>query len=186
MVYNHTNEGDDRFPYLTSFQGIDNLVYYMVDVNNYKQLSDYSGCGNTLNCNHPVVVQFILDSFHHWVTEYHVDGFRFDLASILCRGIDGAPLARPPVVRAITQDPILERCKLIAEPWDCGGLYLVGKFPNWDRWAEWNGKYLDDVSRFIKGDTGMKGAFATRLWICRSLPSQPAKALSRYQFCDST
>lgn len=163
VVYNHTNEGDDRFPYLTSFRGIDNLVYYMVDVNNYKQLSDYSGCGNTLNCNHPVVVQLILDSLHHWVTEYHVDGFRFDLASILCRGIDGAPLARPPVVRAIAQDPILERCKLIAEPWDCGGLYLVGKFPNWDRWAEWNGKYRDDVRRFIKGDTGMKGAFATRL-----------------------
>jgi isoamylase len=163
VVYNHTNEGDDHFPYLTSFRGIDNLVYYMVDVNNYKQLSDYSGCGNTLNCNHPVVVQLILDSLRHWVTEYHVDGFRFDLASILCRGIDGAPLARPPVVRAITQDPILERCKLIAEPWDCGGLYLVGKFPNWDRWAEWNGKYRDDVHRFIKGDTGMKGAFATRL-----------------------
>ncbi|CAK9197836.1 unnamed protein product [Sphagnum troendelagicum] len=125
VVYNHTNEGFDRFPYLTSFRGIDNLVYYMVDVNNYKQLSDYSGCGNTLNCNHPVVVQLILDSLCHLVTEYHVDGFCFDLASILCRGIDGAPLACPPVVRAVTQDPILER--------------------------------------FIKGDTGMKGAFVTCL-----------------------
>ncbi|KAL5992564.1 Isoamylase 3, chloroplastic [Asimina triloba] len=94
---------------------------------------------------------------------YHVDGFRFDLASVLCRGTDGSPLSAPPLVKAIAKDDVLSRCKIIAEPWDCGGLYLVGSFPNWDRWAEWNGKYRDDIRRFIKGDVGMKGSFATRV-----------------------
>lgn len=163
VVYNHTNEADDEHPYLTSFRGIDNLVYYMVDLNSYVQLSNYGGCGNTFNCNHPVVMELILESLRHWVTEYHVDGFRFDLASILCRGTDGQPLSSPPLIKAITHDPILKDRKLIAEPWDCGGLYLVGRFPNWDKWAEWNGKYRDDVRRFIRGDAGVKGAFATRL-----------------------
>ncbi|THG12901.1 hypothetical protein TEA_021379 [Camellia sinensis var. sinensis] len=118
---------------------------------------------NTLNCNHPVVMELILDSLRHWVVDYHVDGFRFDLASVLCRGTDGSPLSAPPIIRAIAKDPILSRCKIIAEPWDCGGLYLVGRFPNWDRWAEWNGKYRDDIRKFIKGDAGMKGSFATRV-----------------------
>lgn len=163
VVYNHTNEGDDAFPYLTSFRGIDNLVYYMVDTGSYVQLLNFSGCGNTFNCNHPVVAQLILDSLRHWVTEYHVDGFRFDLAAILCRGDGGAPLEAPPVVKAIAQDPVLAKCKLIAEPWDAAGLYLPGRFPNWDRWGEWNGVYRDDVRRFVKGDAGMKSAFATRL-----------------------
>lgn len=163
VVYNHTNESDDEHPYLTSFRGIDNLVYYMVDLNSFVQLANYGGCGNTFNCNHPVVMELILASLRHWVTEYHVDGFRFDLASILCRGTDGQPLSSPPVVKAIAHDPILKRCKLIAEPWDCGGLYLVGRFPNWDKWAEWNGMYRDDVRRFIRGDMGTKCAFATRL-----------------------
>uniref|UniRef100_A0A0R0JEP1 Glycosyl hydrolase family 13 catalytic domain-containing protein n=1 Tax=Glycine max TaxID=3847 RepID=A0A0R0JEP1_SOYBN len=148
VVYNHTNEADDAFPYTTSFRGIDNKVYYMLDNNG--QLLNFSGCGNTLNCNHPVVMELILDSLRHWVTEYHVDGFRFDLASVLCRGIDGSPLNAPPLIRAIAKDAVLSRCKIIAEPWDCGGLYLVGSFPNWDRWAEWNGKYRDDVRKFIK------------------------------------
>ncbi|XP_061371721.1 isoamylase 3, chloroplastic [Gastrolobium bilobum] len=161
VVYNHTNEADDANPYTTSFRGIDNKVYYMLD--NKGQLLNFSGCGNTLNCNHPVVMELILDSLRHWVTEYHVDGFRFDLASVLCRGIDGSPLNAPPVIRAITKDAVLSRCKIIAEPWDCGGLYLVGSFPNWDRWAEWNGKYRDDVRKFIKGDSGTKGSFATRV-----------------------
>ncbi|KAI4307430.1 hypothetical protein L6164_030621 [Bauhinia variegata] len=161
VVYNHTNEADDEHPYTTSFRGIDNKVYYMLDKNG--QLLNFSGCGNTLNCNHPVVMELILDSLRHWVTEYHVDGFRFDLASVLCRGSDGSPLSAPPVIRAIAKDAVLSRCKIISEPWDCGGLYLVGRFPNWDRWAEWNGKYRDDVRRFIKGDTGMKGSFATRV-----------------------
>ncbi|RXH92810.1 hypothetical protein DVH24_042584 [Malus domestica] len=163
VVYNHTNEADDANPYTTSFRGIDNKVYYMLDVNNNGQLLNYSGCGNTLNCNHPVVMELILDSLRHWVTEYHVDGFRFDLASVLCRGADGTPLDAPPLIRAIAKDAILSRCKIISEPWDCGGLYLVGRFPNWDRWAEWNGKYRDDLRRFIKGDSGMKGSFATRV-----------------------
>lgn len=161
VVYNHTNEADDKNPYTTSFRGIDNKIYYMVDGNG--QLLNFSGCGNTLNCNHPVVMELILDSLRHWVTEYHVDGFRFDLASVLCRGTDGSPLDAPPLIRAIAKDSVLSRCKIIAEPWDCGGLYLVGKFPNWDRWAEWNGMYRDDMRRFIKGDTGMKGGFATRV-----------------------
>ncbi|CAL5384036.1 unnamed protein product [Camellia sinensis] len=172
VVYNHTNEADDDNPYTTSFRGIDNKqkilhpimnVYYMVDLNNNGQLLNFAGCGNTLNCNHPVVMELILDSLRHWVVDYHVDGFRFDLASVLCRGTDGSPLSAPPIIRAIAKDPILSRCKIIAEPWDCGGLYLVGRFPNWDRWAEWNGKYRDDIRKFIKGDAGMKGSFATRV-----------------------
>ncbi|KAK7852891.1 isoamylase 3 [Quercus suber] len=163
VVFNHTNEADDANPYTTSFRGIDNKVYYMLDVNNNGQLLNFSGCGNTLNCNHPVVMELILDSLRHWVVDYHVDGFRFDLASVLCRGTDGSPLNAPPIIRAIAKDSVLSRCKIIAEPWDCGGLYLVGGFPNWDRWAEWNGKYRDDIRRYIKGDTGMKGSFATRV-----------------------
>ncbi|XP_073104273.1 isoamylase 3, chloroplastic isoform X2 [Elaeis guineensis] len=163
VVYNHTNEADDDHPYTTSFRGIDNKVYYMMDLKNNAELLNFSGCGNTLNCNHPVVMELILDSLRHWVEEYHVDGFRFDLASVLCRGNDGTPLNAPPLVKAIAKDYVLSRCKIIAEPWDCGGLYLVGRFPNWDRWAEWNGKYRDDVRRFIKGDPGMKGTFATRV-----------------------
>ncbi|CAN1181885.1 Isoamylase 3, chloroplastic [Linum perenne] len=163
VVYNHTNEADDAYPYPTSFRGIDNKVYYMVDPNNKSQLLNFSGCGNTLNCNHPVVMELILDSLRHWVSEYHVDGFRFDLASVLCRGTDGSPLSVPPVIRAIAKDAVLSKCKLISEPWDCGGLYLVGKFPNWDRWAEWNGKYRDDLRSYMKGDAGMKGSFATRV-----------------------
>eukprot|EP00270_Netrium_digitus_P005096 TRINITY_DN1663_c0_g1_i1.p1 TRINITY_DN1663_c0_g1~~TRINITY_DN1663_c0_g1_i1.p1 ORF type:complete len:437 (+),score=117.56 TRINITY_DN1663_c0_g1_i1:137-1312(+) len=135
----------------------------MVDTSSYVQLKNYAGCGNTFNCNHPVVMSLILDSLRHWVQEYHVDGFRFDLASVLCRGTDGSPLPAPPVIRAIAKDAVLQSVKLIAEPWDCGGLYQVGSFPNWDRWAEWNGKYRDDIRRFIKGDVGMKGAFATRV-----------------------
>lgn len=163
VVYNHTNEADDEHPFTTSFRGIDNKVYYMVDTNSYVQLLNFSGCGNTFNCNHPVVMELILDSLRYWVTEYHVNGFRFDLASVLCRGPDGTPLNAPPIVKAIAKDPVLSKCKIIAEPWDCGGLYLVGRFPNWDRWAEWNGKYRDDIRRFIKGDGGMKGTFATRI-----------------------
>ncbi|KAJ7958969.1 putative Isoamylase [Quillaja saponaria] len=163
VVYNHTNEADDANPYTTSFRGIDNKVYYMLDLENNGQLLNFSGCGNTLNCNHPVVMELILDSLRHWVTEYHVDGFRFDLASVLCRGTDGSRLNAPPLVRAIAKDAVLSKCKIIAEPWDCGGLYLVGRFPNWDRWAEWNGKFRDDIRKFIKGDSGMKGSFATRV-----------------------
>ncbi|GAX83904.1 hypothetical protein CEUSTIGMA_g11328.t1 [Chlamydomonas eustigma] len=162
VVYNHTVESDDKDPYLVSFRGIDNKTYYMTDTSQHTQLINWSGCGNTINANNPVVTQLIVDSLVHWVTEYHVDGFRFDLASCLCRDEKGHPMAVPPLIRTISKHPILSKVKLIAEPWDLG-LFQVGSFPNWDIWAEWNGKYRDDVRRFIKGDAGMKGAFATRL-----------------------
>lgn len=148
----------------------------MTDTNAYVQLINYSGCGNTVNANHPVVTQLILDSLRHWVQDYHVDGFRFDLASCLCRGdtkgvffsrfafLDGLgnPISAPPVIRAIAKDPILKNCKLIAEPWDLG-MFQVGQFPNWDRWSEWNGIYRDDIRRFVKGDSGTKKGLAHRL-----------------------
>ncbi|KAG2497653.1 hypothetical protein HYH03_004392 [Edaphochlamys debaryana] len=162
VVYNHTAEADDRDPYLLTLRGIDNSTYYMLDPGSPVQLVNWSGCGNTVNANHPVVSQLIIDSLVRWVTEYHVDGFRFDLASCLCRDERGRPMAVPPVIRNIAKHPLLSQVKLIAEPWDIG-MYQVGTFPNWDIWAEWNGKYRDDVRRFIKGDAGMKGAFATRL-----------------------
>lgn len=163
VVYNHTAEGGDDDPYVLSFRGIDNEAYYMVDPNNKSHLLNYSGCGNTTNANHPAMKQMIIDSCKRWVEEYHVDGFRFDLASCLCRDRSGNPMAVPPLIRDIAKDPVLSKVKLIAEPWDCGGLYQVGGFPNWDVWGEWNGKYRDDVRRFIKGDVGVKSAFATRI-----------------------
>jgi len=163
VVYNHTAEMDDTLPYLLSLRGIDNGVYYMLERHNKRSMMNFSGCGNTLNANHPVVRRLILDSLRHFVEEYHVDGFRFDLASALCRGEGGEPIYDgPPLIREITHDPVLKHVKLIAEPWDCGGLYQVGSFPNWDRWYEWNGRYRDDVRSFVKG-TGNKSAFATRL-----------------------
>lgn len=162
VVYNHTAESDDKTPYPISFRGIDNRVYYMVDTTEYVQLINYSGCGNTINANHPVVAQLIVDSLRHWVTEYHVDGFRFDLASCLCRDGQGNPIAAPPLIRRISKDPVLRDVKLIAEPWDLG-MYQVGNFPNWDIWAEWNGRYRDDIRQFIIGNPGMKKALATRI-----------------------
>ncbi|KXZ44609.1 hypothetical protein GPECTOR_64g103 [Gonium pectorale] len=162
VVYNHTAEADDRDPYTLSLRGIDAATYYMRDPEAHTQLVNWSGCGNTVNANHPVVAQLILDSLVRWVTEFHVDGFRFDLASCLCRDERGRPMAVPPLVRSIAKHPVLSQTHLIAEPWDIG-MYQVGSFPNWDVWAEWNGKYRDDVRRFIKGDAGMKRAFATRI-----------------------
>lgn len=162
VVYNHTVEGGDTDPYTLSFRGIENKTYYMCDTSQYVQMLNYSGCGNTVNANHPVVSKLIIDSLVHWVTEYHVDGFRFDLASCLCRDDKGKPLPAPPLIRDISKHPILRNVKLIAEPWDLG-MYQVGSFPSWDIWAEWNGKYRDDVRKFIKGDAGMKRALATRL-----------------------
>lgn len=106
-----------------------------MDLNSYVQLYNYAGCGNTVNANHPAVKELILASLRHWVTEYHIDGFRFDLASVLCRDENGAPMESPPLIRAISKDPVLSKTKLIAEPWDCGGLFQVGSFPNWDRWV---------------------------------------------------
>ncbi len=160
VVYNHTCEGNQCGPIL-SFKGLENSVYYMLTPSG--EYYNFTGCGNTLNCNHPVVREFILDSLRYWVTEMHVDGFRFDLASTLVRGHNGIPLENPPLIEAIAKDPILANTKLIAEAWDAGGLYQVGSFPAMGRWAEWNGKYRDDVRAFLKGTDGMAGAFATRL-----------------------
>ncbi|MBI4750881.1 MAG: glycogen debranching protein GlgX [Acidobacteria bacterium] len=161
VVFNHTAEGDK--PGQTfSFRGIDNSVYYMIDLETGEYIN-FTGCGNTINCNHPVVRDMILECLRHWVTEMHVDGFRFDLASILGRGQDGEVLANPPVLEQIAADPILANTKLIAEAWDAAGLYQVGTFPAWGRWAELNGKFRDDVRKFVKGDAGMVGTIAQRL-----------------------
>jgi len=160
VVFNHTAEGDERGP-LVSYRGIDNSIYYMIDDSGV--YDNYSGCGNTLNCNHPVVRDMILDSLRYWVTEMHVDGFRFDLASILGRGQDGSVLANPPLLERIAADPVLGNTKLIAEAWDAAGLYQVGTFPAWGRWAEWNGKFRDDIRRFVRGDAGMVSALASRM-----------------------
>lgn len=148
VVFNHTAEGNEDGPFF-SFKGIDNNVYYMLtpDGNYY----NFSGCGNTVNCNHPVVQQMIVECLRYWVTTYRVDGFRFDLASILGRNEDGTPMDKPPLLQTLAFDPILGDVKLIAEAWDAGGLYQVGNFPSWKRWSEWNGKYQDDLRDFLKG-----------------------------------
>ncbi|TWU08719.1 Glycogen debranching enzyme [Symmachiella macrocystis] len=161
IVFNHTSEGDERGRTL-SFRGIDNSVYYMIDPKTGRHYN-YSGCGNTMNCNHPVVRDMILDSLRYWVTEMHVDGFRFDLASILGRGQDGSVLPNPPLLERIAADPVLANTKIIAEAWDAGGLYQVGTFPAWGRWAEWNGKFRDDIRSFVKSDAGAVASLATRL-----------------------
>ena len=148
VVFNHTAEGNEDGPFF-SFKGIDNNVYYMLtpDGNYY----NFSGCGNTVNCNHPVVQQMIVECLRYWVTTYRGDGFRFDLASILGRNEDGTPMDKPPLLQTLAFDPILGDVKLIAEAWDAGGLYQVGNFPSWKRWSEWNGKYRDDLRDFLKG-----------------------------------
>nr|AAZ81835.1 isoamylase isoform 1 [Pisum sativum] len=176
VVFNHTAEGNEKGP-IISFRGVDNSVYYMVAPKG--EFYNYSGCGNTFNCNHPVVRKFIVDCLRYWVAEMHVDGFRFDLASIMTRGSSlwngvnvfgtpiegdmltiGTPLSSPPLIDMISNDPILRGVKLIAEAWDAGGLYQVGIFPHWGIWSEWNGKYRDTVRQFIKGTDGFAGAFA--------------------------
>jgi glycogen operon protein len=160
VVYNHTAEGNEMGPYI-SFKGIDNKTYYMLSPDG--KYYNFSGCGNTLNCNNPVVRNMILESLSYWVSEFHIDGFRFDLASILGRNQDGSPMSNPPLLETLAHAPVLGGCKLIAEAWDAGGLYQVGTFPSWGRWAEWNGKYRDDVRRFIKGDEGLVGVMMDRL-----------------------
>jgi isoamylase len=161
VVFNHTGEGRRDGP-TVSWRGIDDTTYYITDPATGEYL-DYSGCGNTLNCNHPVVRNQIVDCLHYWVTEMHVDGFRFDLASILGRGQDGTVLNSPPLLEQIAGDAVLAGAKLIAEAWDAAGLYQVGSFPAWGRWAEWNGKFRDDIRRFVKGDGGMVRALADRV-----------------------
>ena len=168
VVFNHTAEGNEMGPCF-SFKGIDNNVYYMLtpDAHYY----NFSGCGNVMNCNHPVVRNFIIDCLRHWAIEYRVDGFRFDLASILGRDQNGAPMANPPILESLAFDPVLGKMKLIAEAWDAGGLYQVGSFPSWNRWAEWNGRYRDDMRSFLKGDDGMAGNAITRITGSRDLYS---------------
>lgn len=160
VVFNHTAEGDENGPCF-SFKGIDNDIYYILTPDGHYY--NFSGCGNVMNCNHPIVQRFIIDCLRYWVTEYRVDGFRFDLASILTRDQKGAPMADPPLLQAIACDPILGKVKLIAEAWDAAGLYQVGNFPSWRRWSEWNGRYRDDMRRFLKGDEGMAGIAITRI-----------------------
>ena len=160
VVYNHTGEGDIQGATL-SFRGLDNSIYYMIEPDTGTYLN-FSGCGNTTNCNHPIVRDLILDSLRYLVTEMHIDGFRFDLASILGRGMDGSVLANPPLIERIVADPVLANVKLIAEAWDAAGLYQVGSFPSWGRWAEWNGLFRDDVRRFWKGSPNAVQALATR------------------------
>lgn len=160
VVFNHTAEGNEMGPTI-SFRGIDNKTYYMLTPEGY--YFNFSGCGNTLNCNNPIVRNTVLDCLRYWAAEYHVDGFRFDLAAILGRDQWGAPLPNPPLLETLAFDPVLGKCKLIAEAWDAGGLYQVGSFPAYGRWAEWNGKYRDDVRRFLKGDEGMAGGLAQRI-----------------------
>ena len=160
VVFNHTAEGDERGPTI-SFRGLDNQTYYMLTPEGY--YFNFSGCGNTLNCNNPVVRQLVLDCLRYWVSEYHIDGFRFDLAAILGRDPMGVPLANPPLLEQLANDPVLGRCKLVAEAWDAGGLYQVGSFPAYGRWAEWNGKYRDTLRKFLKGDMGQVGELALRL-----------------------
>ena len=160
VVFNHTAEGNEFGPSF-SFKGFDNQIYYMLTPDGHYY--NFSGCGNTLNCNHPVVQNMILDCLRYWVIEYRVDGFRFDLASILGRNEDGTPLHQPPLLRSLSFDSILGNVKLIAEAWDAGGLYQVGSFPSWKRWAEWNGRYRDDMRRFLKGDDFLSQAAARRI-----------------------
>lgn len=172
VVFNHTAEGNEMGPCF-SFKGMDNNVYYMLtpDAHYY----NFSGCGNVMNCNHPVVRNFIIDCLRHWAIEYRVDGFRFDLASILGRDQNGAPMANPPILESLAFDPVLGKMKLIAEAWDAGGLYQVGSFPSWNRWAEWNGRYRDDMRSFLKGDDGMAGNAITRITGSRDLYSPESR-----------
>lgn len=160
VVFNHTAEGDETGPFF-SFKGLDNNIYYMLTPDG--RYYNFSGVGNTLNCNHPQVRQFILDCLRYWTVEYRVDGFRFDLASILGRDETGSPLSKPPLLESLAFDPVLSHVKLIAEAWDAGGLYQVGSFPSWNRWSEWNGKYRDDLRKFLKGDAGMAEAAVQRI-----------------------
>ena len=160
VVFNHTGEGNENGPFF-SFKGLDNNIYYMLTPDGHYY--NFSGCGNTLNCNHPVVQHMVRECLRYWTVNYRVDGFRFDLATILGRNEDGSPMSKPPLIQSLAFDPVLGDVKLIAEAWDAGGLYQVGKFPSWNRFSEWNGMYRDDMRRFLKGDDGMAGLAAIRM-----------------------
>ena len=161
VVYNHTAEGNEEGPTF-SFRGLDNFAYYLLD-QDWSRYANYSGCGNTLKAQHPTTRRLILDSLRYWVAEMHVDGFRFDLASVLSRDEAGQPQGNPPIVWEIESDPLLAGTKLIAEAWDAAGLYQVGRWVG-DAWREWNGRFRDDVRSFLKGDSGTVGRFASRLF----------------------
>jgi len=160
VVFNHTAESDERGPSI-SFRGIDNSIYYLLKPDG--GYHNFSGTGNTLNFGHPNVRKLLLDCLRYWVSEFHIDGFRFDLAASMGRDTQGLPDPNPPLLEALAYDPILARTKLIAEAWDAGGLYQVGSFPDYGRWAEWNGRYRDDLRRFVKGDAGLVSTIAARL-----------------------
>ncbi len=161
VVFNHTYEGNEQGPFY-SFKGIDNSIYYHLqeDMSKY---NDYSGCGNSMNCNHPIVSKFIISCLKYWVKEMHVDGFRFDEASVLARGEDGKPLKYPPILWLIELDETLSETKVIAEAWDAAGLYQVGEFPGF-RWAEWNGVFRDDIRKFVRSEPGMTFSIANRFF----------------------
>jgi glycogen operon protein len=176
VVFNHTAEAGIDGP-IYSLRGLENKAYYILNEerNNYR---DYTGCGNTLNANHSIVRRMIMDCLRNWVTEYHIDGFRFDLASVLSRDEKGEPLKNPPVLWEIESDPVLAGTKIIAEAWDAAGLYQVGSFIG-DRWAEWNGKYRDHVRRFIKGDKNMVSKFASKLVASPDIYIDPSREPNR-------
>jgi isoamylase len=161
IVFNHTGEGDETGPSL-SFRGLDNSIYYMLDPHDRRRYRNFTGCGNTMNCNHPIVRSLIIDCLRYWVIEMHVDGFRFDLGSVLGRGEDGRIMENPPTLQRIAEDPVLRHTKIIAEAWDAAGAYQVGWFPG-GRWAEWNDRFRDDVRRFWRGEAGQAAHLATRL-----------------------
>ncbi len=161
VVFNHTAEGGETGPHI-NFKGFGNETFYHLDDTDRRAYRDYTGCGNTLNANHPFVARFILDCLEYWVREMHVDGFRFDLASALARGEDGAPMHNPPLLWGIELSDSLAATKIIAEAWDAAGLYQVGTFPGY-RWSEWNGRYRDSIRRFVRGDPGLAGEVATRI-----------------------
>ncbi len=167
IVFNHTSEGNEKGPTYT-FKGFDPHAYYMI--NDHGEYLNFSGCGNTFNCNHPITIELIIDALRYWVTDMHVDGFRFDLVSILTRTENGGPIENPPIIEAISKDPILSQVKIIGEPWDPGGLYQLGFFAGkYKRWSEWNGKYRDIVRRFIKGTPGQKNPFAGVIFGCHDV-----------------
>ena len=160
IVFNHTAEGSELGPTF-SFRGLDNTIYYMLDTNR-RFYKNFSGCGNTMNCNHPVVRTFIMDCLHYWVMDMHIDGFRFDLGSVLGRDMNGNLMENPPMLQQIAEDPILSSTKIIAEAWDAGGAYQVGWFPG-GRWAEWNDRFRDELRRYWRGDSKHTRHLATRL-----------------------
>jgi isoamylase len=177
VVFNHTAEGDHSGPTLC-YRGLENRAYYMLDRARQAYYTDYSGCGNTINANHSIVRRMIIDCLHYWVQVMHVDGFRFDLASVLSRDEFGNPMRDPPILWDIESDPVLAGTKIIAEAWDAAGLYQVGSFIG-HRWAEWNGQYRDDVRRFIKGDPDFTRKLSARLAGSRDLYPQPDREPNR-------